>query len=287
MITLGGANMAQQDFLRQTLDYYRQQLKRKRDEILPLELTVRQLELELGEAGGEPLDLSGLVPASEGGTERRAGANANGRSAEIRPDQFYGLSISDAARQYLTGIGHAVATEELIDALRKGGCKISGQYANKVVYKALIRNTRDFATPQQGYIGLRSFYPNLKSASIKPLVKKNGKAKRKSKAKTKRASQQVKRGATSPRSSPKVQAASPSTETTPVDGTAEEKPVTQSAPVKSVVREILADGELHTGKAIVDAVQAKVGSSIRPFTVFGVLRQKDFEKIGDQFRLLK
>ena len=282
--------MAEQDFLRQTLDYYRQQLKRKRDEILPLELTVRQLELELGETGGEPLDLSGLVPAAEGGVERRAGTNVNARPVEIRPDQFYGLSISDAARQYLASVGHAVATEELIDALRKGGCRLSGQYASKVIYTALIRNTKDFTVPQQGYVGLRSFYPNLKSASARPVGKSNGKgkAKHKPKAKTKRASQGGKSvKGTTVRSAPKAQPASSTADTQQVNGSGEPRSVAQSAPVKNVVREILADGELHPGKSIVEAAQAKLGSSIRPFTVFGVLRQKEFEKVEDQFRLIK
>jgi hypothetical protein len=284
---LGGANMAQQDFLRQTLEYYRQQLKRKRDEILPLELTVRQLELELGEAGSEPLDLSGLVPVSEGSTERRTGANINGRSKEIRPDQFYGMSISDAARQYLTGIGHAVAIEELIDALKKGGCKLSGQYANKVVYTALIRNTKDFTVPQQGYVGLRSFYPNLKAGAAKPVSKGNGKGKAKRKAKAKKGSQKAKGAGTTRRSVPKAQPASDA-QSQSTDNKAEQKPTVQSVPVKEIVREILSDGKLHTGKSIVEAVQAKGGTSIKAFTIYGVLSRKPFEKVGeDQFQLVK
>ncbi len=42
--------MADADHLRKTLEYYRQQRQQKLDELRPIELMIRQLETDLGDA---------------------------------------------------------------------------------------------------------------------------------------------------------------------------------------------------------------------------------------------
>lgn len=126
----------------------------------------------------------------------------------------------------------------------------------------------------------------VKARVVSSRKRSNGKAKRKSKAKPKKAAQKAKSVGTTKRSALKTQTASDAQTQRP-DSKAEQQPTAQSAPVKDVVREILADGELHTGKSIAEEVQARLGSKIKAFTVYGVLSRKGFEKVGEQFRLEK
>src|SRR3989442_4765185 len=85
------------EHLRQTLEYYRQQRLKKLDELRPLELMIRQLEKELGEAatgaasGDMALSLSDGLPMADS-------FNGSIRPAEIRADECFGMSQSDAAR---------------------------------------------------------------------------------------------------------------------------------------------------------------------------------------------
>lgn len=83
-------------------------------------------------------------------------------NSSIRPDEFFGMTHAEAARKYLRGIGHAIALDELVTALRAGGCRLSGDNPKKVLYMSLIRNTHDFRAPQRGYIGLSEFYERSK-----------------------------------------------------------------------------------------------------------------------------
>ena len=98
--------------------------------------------------------------------------------AEIKPDDFFGMSQGDAARKYLEMVGHAVELEKLVEVLKKGGCKVGGADPKRTLYISLVRDTRNFVPPQTGYIGLRKFYPHLKPAGTKlTVVGKRAKAK--------------------------------------------------------------------------------------------------------------
>lgn len=144
--------------LRETLEYYRQRRQEKLAELQGIELMIRQLEGELGEA---PSEGESAAPIALPQLERPLGTSV-GRKPEIRPDQFFGKTHAEAAREYLKLLGRAISFEELSEALQKGGCKLSGANAKKVLYISLVRNAKDFAVPQKGYIGLREFYPKLR-----------------------------------------------------------------------------------------------------------------------------
>src|SRR5260370_40957584 len=75
----------------------------------------------------------------------------------IRDDEFFGLTHADAAKRYIKKVGHAVSFEELADAMKKGGSRLTGVDPKKILFISLIRNTRDFVPPQPGSVG-RPFY---------------------------------------------------------------------------------------------------------------------------------
>jgi hypothetical protein len=147
--------MDENDHLRKTLEHYRQQRQHKLDEVQLIENMIRQLERDLGEQ-----------PTVEGtaGTPD-AGASWPGLHPMnfIKPDEFYGLSQSDAAKAYLRKVGHAVPFEELVTALRKGGAKLGGVDPKKTLYVSLARNPRkEFVWPSTDHISLSEFYEGRK-----------------------------------------------------------------------------------------------------------------------------
>src|SRR5580700_8706080 len=159
------------DHLKQTLDYYRQQLQKKMEEMVPLQIMIRNLERDLGESSTTP-DLSemasgaGFQPTSFG----------SDRSTDIRPDEFFGMSHNEAAKVYLGKIGRAVSLDELVTALKKGGAQVGGATPKKSLYVSLMRNPlREFVSPSENHIGLRSFYPGLPKGEK---AAKSGKAKK-------------------------------------------------------------------------------------------------------------
>jgi hypothetical protein len=263
--------MPDNDFLRQTLTHYREQRQRILEQLRPVDLMIRHIEAELGEA---PDTTSTDLPqffSLDVNAERKP-SPVGGKPAAVRGDEFFGMSQGEAARAYLTKVGHAVEVPELVAALNKGGCKVGGADPERTLYIVLIRNTRDFVKVPNGYIGLRAMYPNLRpgqGAAGKPKDKakkgkrKGSKKKRIAKGTTKRASQEATPESTQPPAKPK-----------------------ESLPVKATVREVLADGQLMTGETIVQRVQEKIGPNAKAFTIFGILKnEKEFEKVDEEYRL--
>jgi hypothetical protein len=77
----------------------------------------------------------------------------------IRPDEFFRMSQSDAAKAYLRKIGHAIPFDDLVVALQKGGAKLGGADPKKTLYVSLARNPRkEFVWPSKDVIGLDEFY---------------------------------------------------------------------------------------------------------------------------------
>ena len=144
--------MDEKDHLRKTLEHYRQQRQQKLDELRPIELMIRQLEIDLGET---PTVESATNPA----TIIAAAPKSVGSIGPIRPDEFFGMSQSDAAKAYLRKVGHAIPFEELVVALRKGGAKLGGADPKKTLYVSLARNPRkEFVWPSSYHISLSEFY---------------------------------------------------------------------------------------------------------------------------------
>jgi hypothetical protein len=255
---------ANEGSLRETLEHYRSQREAVRQELRELDYTIRRLERDLGEESQEPYSVEMSNPPWQPSaqplqpSERKPATN--GKPSEVRPDEFFGKTHSDAARTYLTKVGHAVALEELLDVLRRGGCKIGGADPKRVLYISLIRNTKDYVAVQNGYIGLREFYPNLKQSNSKDTNKKKLAGKKAQKGK-----KLVAKGGNKSKPAPS-------------------KPT--GKPVKATVFDVLKDEQPHSFADVLKVVKSKLGQDISNLAVQGVLNNsKDIERAGDQFKL--
>jgi hypothetical protein len=150
--------MASNESMRETLEHFRQQRLNKLEEIRQMESTIRQLERELGDdQTGFAADMQISASAEQNGKSIPL-ASTTQRKANIQGDEFFGLSQPEAARRYLKKIGQAVSVDEILEALRKGGCKVGGADPKKVLYICMVRDTRNFIKLPNGMIGLRDFY---------------------------------------------------------------------------------------------------------------------------------
>ncbi|HET6144686.1 MAG TPA: hypothetical protein VFE02_14340, partial [Candidatus Acidoferrales bacterium] len=98
------------DHLRQTLEYYRQQRQKKFEEYRASDSLVRQLEKELGEA---PTSEAEPMLATNGSPEIPITIP---RTLEVRPDEFFSMSQSEAAKTYLRKIKRAISFDQLVEA---------------------------------------------------------------------------------------------------------------------------------------------------------------------------
>jgi hypothetical protein len=56
----------------------------------------------------------------------------SGARPKLRDDEFTGMTYKDAAKCYLEKVGHAVSMEELLDALREGGCPVGAKKSEDI-----------------------------------------------------------------------------------------------------------------------------------------------------------
>lgn len=150
---------------KELLEKYRQDRKHLLGEVRTLDAMIRRLEADLGEPPDTSDDKSIAelsLPAEEGPFQQPPL-----REWKFAADEFFGMTQGEAAQKYLEKIGRAVSLEQLIDALTKGGCQVGGADPKRTLYISLIRNTRDFVKVPSGHIGLRKFYPNLKTGADK------------------------------------------------------------------------------------------------------------------------
>ena len=253
------------EHLRQTLDYYKQQLQKKLEELSPLQLMIRQLERELGESS----NATDLPESSSSGLSAGLPAYTpftTERSTDIRPDEFYGMSQSEAAKAYLKKVGRAISLDELVAALNKGGARVGGASPKKTLYVSLMRNPlREFVTPSENHIGLRAFYPGLPKAEK---AAKTGKAK---KGKPRKKLRPMKKSTSAP--------------TSKAADTAKTKMSnTGSAPLKTVIHEIVGHGEPKTVDEIIKAVEGKLGK-VSKIAVHGTLRSKEFRQVEGKYQV--
>jgi hypothetical protein len=248
--------MDSMEHLRQTLEYYRQQRQKKFEDYRLADSLVRQLERELGEA-----------PSSEGeptiavnGSMEPAPQISTSRLPEVRPDEFYSMSQSDAAKTYLRKIKRAISFDQLVEALRNGGAQLGGADPKRTLYVSLARNPmKEFVYPKDGFIGLREFYPGLAKVTVAREPKKSKKSKR---AKPRRAAHKSKKVVTVVK-------------------------VATKSPVLEKVHKIMSDGRPRSSDELVKAVEAELGT-IKKIEVFGALRNKKFVKEEDgKYRVTK
>lgn len=252
--------MSANDSLKPALEHYRQKRAGLLDEVRKIDATIRQLEGDLGEISLD--DSPALFPdnyADLAPDVPERGPAVAGRPVEVRRDEFFGMTQSEAAKRYLEKVNQAVSMDELVAKLRAGGCKVGAANARHSLYVSLVRNTREFVPLGDGFLGLRKFYPGLKAAATKTAATKGKKAKGKRKAKKllvkKEKSQRVKA-----------------------------QPVETHA--HKVVYQILADGDLHSRASVLTAGKE---AGVMPIAIHGILKNaKDIETVGgDQVRLRK
>jgi hypothetical protein len=228
-----------QEHLRQTLEHYRQQRQRRLEEFRAADNLVRQLEADLQ----EPLSAPELDSLRGPNIPVETHKGAPNRMPDVRADEFYSMTQSEAAKAFLRKVKGAIPFDQLVEALRKGGAQLGGADPIKTLYVSLARNPlREFVYPNEGIIGLREFYPNLNRGTGS---KKPKKAKRQAKRKIR--PKKVKLNA-----SPKARS----------EG---------AAKARNQVKQIMKDGQPHTGQEIVTAVEAAVGP-IKKIWVYGALR---------------
>jgi|SRR5579863_633067 len=147
--------MEDKDHLRKTLEYYRTQRQQKLEEARSFEPMIRQLERDLGEISS--LEAGEVISIATDGSVSRMGGLSPLHS--LRPDEFFAMSQSDAAKAYLRKVGFAIPFDELVSALRKGGARLGGVDPKKTLYVSLARNpNKEFVWPGKDHIGLREFY---------------------------------------------------------------------------------------------------------------------------------
>lgn len=252
--------MPTDEYLRQTLEHYRGQERKLVEDLRSVRLMLRQIERDLGIESSDPGDEVLGTPSASGAGSTLAASSAGGGKPNIRPDEFFGLTHAEAARRYLKRVGHAVALDELVDALQKGGCKVGGAAPKKVLYISLVRNTRDFVPPQTGYIGLREFYgtPERPLRDSKPTTAK--KARRPKPGRQRKAA-------------------------TFGDKRAAVKP--QPNQLAIAVRAVMSDKQPRLAEDIIGAVRQKLGRDVQKIGVFGVLsNRRTFEKTDGRYRLI-
>jgi hypothetical protein len=244
--------MPDNDFLKKTLDHYRQQRDTLLSQLRNIEAMIANLETELNEP--PTVDAPSTVTVNyDAVLEARL---APTRPVSIQPDDFYGMTQTQAAKTYLQRVKRAVAIDQLVDALKSGGAQLGGADPKKTLYVSLARNPeREFVFPREGYIGLREFYPNL--------PKMSSKAKGKKKPNRSHVVKQPVKKAKAATSAPK--------------GAAEK-------PVKTAVLKALADGHSATFEDIVVSVCKQLGRTVSAFGVRATLRGKEFAREGDKYK---
>jgi hypothetical protein len=164
-----------EDVLRGARQHFIDKLTEKASEVRPLIQRIMSFDQDLNET----TDVVAIILGSDAPntTESVPGAVAvhpSGARPKLRPDEFTGKTYFEAAKSYLDRVGHAVSMDELLDVLKKGGSPIGGKTPKKTLYISLVRSREFIPIPgQTGIVGLRKWYPNLRtSGDKKPSGKK-------------------------------------------------------------------------------------------------------------------
>src|ERR1700691_2891580 len=150
--------MAQLEALRSALEHYQQQREQKVEEfeeaVRTIDLMIWQLKRDLGEVADGEMPAAPVISSLS-----NPNGNTRNPSLSIKPDEFFRMNQTDAARAYLKKVGHSIPFDDLVSALRKGGAKLGGADPKKTLYVSLARNPRkEFVWPSKDFIGLDEFY---------------------------------------------------------------------------------------------------------------------------------
>jgi hypothetical protein len=257
--------MATTEFLKESLEDFRQQRIAKLEELRSIEITINQLRTRLKQLGEAPGDEPELFTALTQGTAlptaiKPPTSHSGAGAYKPRPDEFFGMGQAEAARTYLEKIGHAVLIDDLLKAVTGGGCKVGGADPKKSLYIALVQNKRDFVPTGNNYFGLRKFYPNMPKLGRPEGAVPNKTAKRGARKSTKH------------NAKPKVKAVESTTH--------------DPAKVSAAVTEVLSDHKAKSADEVIAAVERRMGHPVKKIAVYGTLRKKDFEQLEEgKYRL--
>jgi hypothetical protein len=257
--------MATQEHLKESLEHFKQQKQAKLDELRMIELMIRGLQQQVGEIPEQQsqTDVLAALPSGFALFEAKATQrqdNPAGENYKPRPDEFFSLSIADAAKAYLDKVGHAMAVDDILRVITGGGCRVGGADPKRTLSITLSMAKREFVATGSGNYGLRRFYPNMPKLG-RPEGVIVPKKKAKAKPSPKRASK--------PQPKPKL-------EKSP------EKPDPEE--LAALVAEVLSDKIPKDVDEVVAAVQKRLHCSVKKIAVYSLLRKKDFEQVGDKYR---
>lgn len=98
-------------------------------------------------------------------------------SMKIRSDEFFGKGPLEAAKIYLKKIGQAVEFNDIVQAIKTGGCEVRDMDKLRL---GLSRSVYDIAKVGDNSYGLLEFYPAIKADRLKRFHEsRNRKAKKK------------------------------------------------------------------------------------------------------------
>jgi hypothetical protein len=274
-LTTWGAPMANNDVVRQTLEYYRQQRDAKASEMARLSYMIAQLEADLGEAPSSFNADSASLQGDMGGGPRSFTPAV--REPDLRRDEFVGLTQVSAVKAYLKKVNRAVPLDQLAEAIKKGGATLGGAVPTKTLYVSLARNpNKEFVFLDDDYIGLREFYPSLPKAST-------------ARSASGRKAKSLKKSRKKPATHRKTKGEAPSGPSAPARVDAKESLKKKKGPpateIKKALGEILKSGAALHIKPLTKAVQEKLGEVVHHLSVFKALQDKNmFEKTDEGFR---
>lgn len=155
------------EHMRQTLEYYKKlrekavaAIKPQLDEIRGYETIIQRLASDLK----EPVNIEPLV-AEASMLSAPNGNHITTPSSRpmLRPDEFFQMSQSDAARAYLRMVKRAISMDELVSALQAGGAQVGGVDPKKTLAVSLRANPKkEFVWPNKDAVALAEFYANRK-----------------------------------------------------------------------------------------------------------------------------
>lgn len=180
----------------------------------------------------------------------------------VKVGDFYGKSYTEAAREFLRRVGEPQNTLTILSAMRKSAYEMKGKNPAGVLYTSLKRHN-GFLLVHRNTWGLKEWYPGVEKKKPEP-----NKQRKVTKSSSKKAKKQSARQAktTQPVNKPKTNNS--------------EAPATTK-----IVREALSDGKPHSLDTLVKRVKEQTGKAVPNITVLSVLRMKEFEKIGGEYKL--
>lgn len=152
----------------------------KAAELAKLDNAIETIQAALGEEGPSSMgtrESSGAPAVTD--RQRADFQRAGGAPLAIRPDQFFGMSQTEATDAYLRMVGHAVHIKQILEAIKRGGVHVGGADPQTTLYRGLVRGTRKFVLVSPQTFGLIEFYPNRAKKEKREPKKRKAKRKKK------------------------------------------------------------------------------------------------------------